>query len=59
VLEVNGNEAYYAYQVDNQAIVIPESVDAVRALTGSVKDARESMRITDECLGIRRDFLTG
>lgn len=57
VLEVSGNEVYYAYQVDNQAIVIPESVDAIRALTGSVRDARESMRITDESLGIRHDFL--
>ncbi|MFH4284831.1 hypothetical protein WAJ30_20785, partial [Acinetobacter baumannii] len=25
-------EAFYAYQVDNQAIVIPENVDAIRAL---------------------------
>jgi glyceraldehyde-3-phosphate dehydrogenase (NAD(P)) len=57
VLEVSGSEAYYAYQVDNQAIVIPESVDAIRALTGSVSDARESIAITDESLGIRRDFL--
>lgn len=57
VLTVNGHEAYYTYQVDNQAIVIPETVDAIRALTGLVKEGRESIRITDEALGIRRDFL--
>jgi len=57
VLTVNGNEVYYTYQVDNQAIVVPENIDAIRALTGSVKDGRESIRVTDEALGMRRDFL--
>lgn len=57
VLTVNGNEAYYTYQVDNQAIVVPENIDAIRALTGTVKDGRESIRVTDEALGMRRDFL--
>ena len=27
-------EAYYTYQVFNQAIVVPETIDAIRALTG-------------------------
>jgi glyceraldehyde-3-phosphate dehydrogenase (NAD(P)) len=57
VLTVNGNEVYYTYQVDNQAIVIPENIDAIRALTGIIKDGRESIRITDEALGMRREFL--
>jgi glyceraldehyde-3-phosphate dehydrogenase (NAD(P)) len=57
VLAVNGNEAYYTYQVYNEAIVVPENVDAIRALAGSVRDGRESMRITDETLGLRREFL--
>jgi glyceraldehyde-3-phosphate dehydrogenase (NAD(P)) len=57
VLTVNGNEAYYTYQVYNEAIVVPESVDAIRALTRIVEDGRESIRITDEAMGIRRDFL--
>jgi glyceraldehyde-3-phosphate dehydrogenase (NAD(P)) len=57
VLTVNGNEIYYTYQVDNQAIVVPETVDAIRALVGTVKDAQESIRMTDEAMGIRRDFL--
>jgi glyceraldehyde-3-phosphate dehydrogenase (NAD(P)) len=57
VLTVNSNEVYYTYQVDNQAIVIPESVDAIRALTGIVEDGWESIRITDEALGMRGDFI--
>ncbi len=57
VLEANGNEVYYTYQVDNQAIVIPENIDAIRALAGTVKDAVESIRRTDEALGVKRDFL--
>lgn len=57
VLTVNGNEIYYTYQVDNQAIVVPETVDAIRALTGTVKDGQESVRMTDEAMGMRRDFL--
>lgn len=57
VLTVEGTEAYYTYQVFNEAIVVPESVDAVRALTGIMRDGTDSIRLTDEALGIRRDFL--
>ena len=56
VLTVEGNELYYAYQVDNQAIVVPETIDALRALTATA-DAGESMRLTDETLGLTDDFL--
>ncbi len=57
VLTVDGTNCYYTYQVDNQAIAIPENIDAIRALTGSVKDGRESIRMTDEALGIKRNFI--
>jgi glyceraldehyde-3-phosphate dehydrogenase (NAD(P)) len=59
ILTVNGNEAYYTYQVYNEAIVVPETIDAIRALTGIVKDGKESMRITDETMGIRKEFVVG
>ena len=59
VLTVNGREVYYTYQVDNQAIVVPENVDAIRALCGSITEGRESIQITDEALGVRQDFLGG
>jgi glyceraldehyde-3-phosphate dehydrogenase (NAD(P)) len=57
ILAVAASEAFLTYQVDNQAIVIPENVDAIRALLGVVSDAEESMRRTDDALGIRQDFL--
>lgn len=57
VLSVNGREVYYTYQVDNQAIVIPENIDAIRALYGQITEGRESIGITDEALGVRREFL--
>src|SRR3989339_93892 len=57
VLTVNGNEVYYTYQVYNEAIVVPESIDAIRALMSTIKDGSESIRITDEAMGMRKDFL--
>ena len=57
ILTVNGDEVYYTDQVENQAIVVPETVDAIRALTGSVKEAGKSIRMTGEALGVRDDFL--
>ena len=41
----------------NEAIVIPETVDAIRALTGTVTDPAASIRLTDATLGMRQDFL--
>jgi glyceraldehyde-3-phosphate dehydrogenase (NAD(P)) len=52
MLKVEGDELFYAYMVDNQAIVIPETIDAVRALTGLSRDAGESIAKTDAALGI-------
>jgi glyceraldehyde-3-phosphate dehydrogenase (NAD(P)) len=57
VLTVNGNEAYYTYQVYNEAIVVPETIDAIRALTSTVENGLESIRITDDAMGVRHDFL--
>jgi glyceraldehyde-3-phosphate dehydrogenase (NAD(P)) len=57
LVTVAGDEAYLAYQVYNEAIVVPETIDAIRALTGTVTDASTSIRLTDESLGMRQDFL--
>lgn len=51
LLVVEGEEAFFTYMVDNQAIVIPETVDAIRALAGRT-DAQASIRATDDALGI-------
>lgn len=57
VLSVQGDEAYLTYQVDNQAIVVPETIDAIRALTATVRDAHQSIAATDQSLGIVHEFL--
>ncbi len=56
ILTVEDDQAYYTYQVDNQAIVIPETIDAIRALSGTVEDPAVSIARTDAALGVRRDF---
>lgn len=56
VISVQGDEAFLTYQVDNQAIVIPETIDAIRALCGMTDSPEESIRITDQSLGMLRDF---
>jgi len=57
ILTVAGNELFYTYTVDNQAVVIPENIDAIRALAGTVTEANESIALTDQTLGVRSDFL--
>ena len=57
VLTVEGNELYYTYQVYNQAIVTPENIDAIRALSGIERDGARSIEKTDRALGIVREFL--
>ncbi len=52
MLRVQDDELFYAYMVDNRAIVIPETIDAIRALTGIVKNPTESIAKTNEALGI-------
>ncbi|QGY45815.1 type II glyceraldehyde-3-phosphate dehydrogenase [Maribellus comscasis] len=56
MLKVQGDELFYAYVVDNQAIVIPETIDAIRAMTEIEKDFENSIRKTNKSLGIRQDF---
>lgn len=52
MLKVIDDELFYAYVVDNQAIVIPETIDAIRALSGIEKDAKKSINKTNDSLGI-------
>ncbi len=57
LVTVHGDEAFYAYMVDNQAIVIPETVDAIRALSGREKNADASIAMTNAALGIGKPFI--
>ena len=56
-LTVKGDELFYNYQVYNQAIVVPETIDAVRALTGIEKNGLQSIEKTDRTLGLVREFV--
>lgn len=52
LVTVRDDEVFYAYMVDNQAIVIPETIDAIRALTSGERDAGKSIAKTNAALGI-------
>ncbi len=56
-LAVDEREVYLTFQVHNEAIVIPETVDCIRALTGLERDAGRSMGLTDASLGLTKRFL--
>ena len=53
----DGGEIYLTYHVPNEAIVIPETIDAIRAMTGLEPDGARSIAKTDASLGIRGRFL--
>ena len=52
MLKVQGDELFYAYMVDNQAIVIPETIDALRAITRCETSGERSIEATNNALGI-------
>ncbi len=54
ITSIEENELYLVYQVHNEAIVIPENIDAIRAMTELERDPMRSIRKTDEALGIAR-----
>ena len=56
-LTVKGNELFYNYQVYNQAIVVPETIDAIRALTGIEREGLKSIAKTDQAMGLVRNFI--
>lgn len=50
LVQVRGRELFWAHFVDNQAIVIPENIDAIRALTGIERSGKASIEKTDRSL---------
>ncbi|MBI2765908.1 MAG: type II glyceraldehyde-3-phosphate dehydrogenase [Chloroflexi bacterium] len=56
-LAADDREVYLTYQVHNEAIVIPETIDCIRALTSLERDGAVSMARTDAALGIVKSFL--
>ena len=57
LLDVTDGEANMVYQVHNESVVVPENVDAIRALTGLESTGRASIAKTNEALGITNKFL--
>ena len=58
-LAVSEDEIYLVFQVHNEAVTIPETVDAIRAMTGIETDGKKSMEKTDRSMGISKSFLPG
>jgi glyceraldehyde-3-phosphate dehydrogenase (NAD(P)) len=56
-LAADDREVYLTFQVHNESIVIPETIDCIRALTGIESDGANSMAKTDAALGIVKAFL--
>lgn len=57
ILSVDDGEASLVYQVHNESVVVPENVDAIRALTGLETNWKRSVAMTDESLGVKHSFL--
>ena len=53
-IAVNGTEVMWMQAVHQESIVVPENIDAIRAVAELAKTADETIRITDERLGLLR-----
>jgi len=51
-INVRGNRVLWMHAVHSEAIVIPENIDAIRAITGIEKDKFKSIEKTNQNLGI-------
>ena len=56
-LAADEREVYLTFQVHNESIVVPETIDCIRALTGLETDGAVSIKKTDAALGIAKTFL--
>lgn len=50
-------DIYLTHQVHNEAIVIPETVDATRTMSGLERDGARSIGKTDAALGVRKGLV--
>ena len=51
-IRVDGRDAYFFQAIHQESIVVPENIDAVRAMFDLAPDGAHSMAITDKALGI-------
>jgi glyceraldehyde-3-phosphate dehydrogenase (NAD(P)) len=52
-VQLDGKELYFFQAIHQESIVVPENIDAVRAMFDLAPDGRTSIAITDRALGIR------
>ncbi len=55
-VSASGDEVALMYAVHQESVVVPENVDAVRAVTGSAT-REETIKLTDSTLGVMRGWL--
>jgi glyceraldehyde-3-phosphate dehydrogenase (NAD(P)) len=48
----NGREVYLIWATPNESNVVPENIDAIRAVTEKEEEPQKSIRLTDESLGV-------
>jgi glyceraldehyde-3-phosphate dehydrogenase (NAD(P)) len=53
-IRLDGRDLYFFQAVHQESIVVPENIDAVRAMFNLAPDGVSSMAITDGALGLRR-----
>ncbi len=51
-VRLDGRDLYFFQAIHQESIVVPENVDAIRAMFHLAKDARESIAKTDQALGL-------
>jgi len=52
-ISATGKDLYFFQAIHQEADVVVENVDAIRAMTGIEKDAAKSVRMTNEALGLK------
>ncbi|RLE51682.1 MAG: type II glyceraldehyde-3-phosphate dehydrogenase [Candidatus Methanomethylicota archaeon] len=55
-ITIVGSEAYLSWSTPNESNVIPENIDAIRAIMEVEEDWRKSVEKTDKALGIVKKF---
>ena len=52
-LRLEGRDIYFFQAIHQESIVVPENIDAIRAMFESAPDAASSIAMTDRALGLR------
>ncbi len=51
---INGKELFYFQAIHQESDIVPENIDCIRAMMESTTDHLESIRMTDEALGLKK-----